>query len=41
MLRLLNDRAAIDAILRDGADKAAALAAPMLRRAQEAMGLVI
>ncbi|PZQ60776.1 MAG: tryptophan--tRNA ligase [Sphingomonas taxi] len=41
MLRLLNDRAAIDAILRDGAEKAAALAAPMLRRAQEAMGLVI
>ncbi|MEG8039291.1 tryptophan--tRNA ligase [Sphingomonas sp. LR60] len=41
MLRLLNDRSAIDAILRDGADRAAALAAPTLRRAQEAMGLLI
>ncbi|WP_310104383.1 tryptophan--tRNA ligase [Sphingomonas sp. BE138] len=41
MLRLLNDRAAIDAILRDGAERAAALAAPTLRRAQEAMGLLI
>ncbi len=41
MLRLLNDRGAIDAILRDGAERAAALAAPTLRRAQEAMGLLI
>ncbi|MEH3104528.1 MAG: tryptophan--tRNA ligase [Sphingomonas phyllosphaerae] len=41
MLRLLNDRGAIDAILRDGARRAAALAAPTLRRAQEAMGLLI
>lgn len=41
MLRLLNDQSAIDAILRDGAEKAAALAAPNLRHAQEAMGLVI
>ncbi len=41
MLRLLNDRGAIDAILRSGAERAAALAAPTLRRAQEAMGLLI
>ena len=41
MVRLLNDRSAIDAILRDGAERAAALAAPTLRRAQEAMGLLI
>ena len=40
MLELLDDRAAIDAILRDGAEKAGALAAPTLRRAQEAMGLL-
>jgi tryptophanyl-tRNA synthetase len=41
MLRLLDDRGAIDAILRDGAERAAALAAPTLRRAQQAMGLMI
>ena len=41
MLRLLADRSAIDAILRDGAEKAATLAAPMLRRTQEAMGLLV
>ncbi|MEH3121286.1 MAG: tryptophan--tRNA ligase [Sphingomonas phyllosphaerae] len=41
MLRLLNDRGAIDAILRNGAERAAALAAPTLRRAQEAMGLLV
>ncbi len=41
MLRLLNDRGAIDSILRDGAERAAALAAPTLRRAQEAMGLLM
>ncbi|MEE2917145.1 MAG: tryptophan--tRNA ligase [Pseudomonadota bacterium] len=41
MLRLLADRRAIDAILRDGAEKAATLAAPMLRRTQEAMGLLV
>ncbi len=41
MLRLLADRNAIDAILRDGAEKAAALATPMLRRTQEAMGLLV
>ncbi len=40
MLRLLNDRGAIDAILASGAEKARALAAPMLRSTQEAMGLV-
>ena len=41
MLRLLADRSAIYAILRDGAEKAATLAAPMLRRTQEAMGLLV
>jgi tryptophanyl-tRNA synthetase len=41
MLRLLADRSAIDAILRDGAEKAAALATPMLRRTQQAMGLLV
>lgn len=41
MLRLLADRSAIDAILRAGAEKAAALATPMLRRTQEAMGLLV
>ena len=41
MLRLLADRSAIDAILRDGAEKAAALATPMLRRTQQAMGLMV
>ncbi len=41
MQRLLNDASAIDAILKTGAEKAADLAAPLLRRAKEAMGLVI
>ena len=41
MLRLLNDRGAINAILRDGAERAAASAAPTLHRAQEAMGLLV
>ena len=41
MVRLLDDRAAIDAILNKGAEKARDLAAPVLRRAQEAMGLVL
>ncbi|MBS0285215.1 MAG: tryptophan--tRNA ligase [Proteobacteria bacterium] len=40
MQRLLDDRAAIDAILARGAEKARALAAPTLRAAQETMGLV-
>ena len=40
MLRLLADPAAIDSILASGAEKARALAAPTLRRAQEAMGLI-
>lgn len=40
MLRLLADRAAIDAILAQGAEKARALAAPTLRQAQQAMGLL-
>ncbi|MEI5687455.1 tryptophan--tRNA ligase [Sphingomonas kyungheensis] len=41
MVRLLDDRAAIDAILEQGAEKARALAAPMLRRTQETMGLML
>jgi tryptophanyl-tRNA synthetase len=41
MLRLMADRAAIDAILRDGAARARDLAAPLLTRAQQAMGLVL
>ncbi|RZL57158.1 MAG: tryptophan--tRNA ligase [Sphingomonas sp.] len=41
MVRLLDDRSAIDAILDKGAEKARALAVPVLRRAQEAMGLVL
>jgi tryptophanyl-tRNA synthetase len=40
MVRLLDEPAAIDAILSEGAGKANALAAPLLARAQEAMGLV-
>ncbi len=40
MVRLLNDRGAIDAILARGAEKARDLAAPTLRAAQEAMGLL-
>jgi len=39
--RNLRGDPAVQAILRDGADRAAALAAPTLRRAQEAMGLLI
>lgn len=41
MVRLLDDRAAIDAILNKGAEKARNLAAPVLRRAQVAMGLML
>jgi tryptophanyl-tRNA synthetase len=41
MVRLLDDRAAIDAILNKGAEKARDLAAPILRQAQEAMGLIL
>jgi tryptophanyl-tRNA synthetase len=41
MVRLLDDRPAIDAILNKGAEKARDLATPVLRRAQEAMGLVL
>ena len=40
MLRLLNDRGAIDAILARGAEKARDLAAPVLAKAQKAMGLL-
>ena len=40
MLRLLNDRGAIDAILARGAEKARDLAAPVLTQAQKAMGLL-
>ncbi len=41
MVRLLDDRSAIDAILNKGAEKARDLAAPVLRQAQEAMGLML
>ncbi|MCI1143659.1 tryptophan--tRNA ligase [Sphingomonas sp. WKB10] len=41
MVRLLDDRGAIDAILNKGAEKARGLAAPVLRQAQEAMGLIL
>ena len=41
MVRLLDDRSAIDAILNKGAEKARDLATPVLRQAQEAMGLVL
>lgn len=41
MVRLLDDRAAIDAILTTGAEKARNLAAPVLASAQQAMGLVM
>ena len=41
MLRLLDDRSAIDAILNTGAEKARDLAVPMLRRTQDAMGLML
>ncbi|MGK6323443.1 tryptophan--tRNA ligase [Sphingomonas sp. DT-51] len=40
MVRLLDDRGAIAAILERGAEKARALAAPTLRAAQQAMGLL-
>lgn len=39
LTRLLDDRGAVDAALKAGSEKAAALAAPTLRAAQEAMGL--
>ena len=41
MVRLLDDRSAIDAILNKGAEKARDLAAPVLQQAQEAMGLML
>ena len=41
MVRLLDDRGAIDAILNTGAEKARDLAAPVLRQAQAAMGLML
>ncbi|MBB3472890.1 tryptophanyl-tRNA synthetase [Sphingomonas sp. BK345] len=40
MVRLLDDRAAIDSILERGAEKARALATPTLKAAQRAMGLL-
>ena len=39
LTRLLDDRGAVDAALKAGAEKAAALAAPTLARTQEVMGL--
>lgn len=40
MRRLLADTGAIDAVLRDGAGRARALAAPILREVQEIVGFV-
>ena len=40
MKRLAGDPAEIDAVLRDGAERARALAEPILREAQDAMGFV-
>ncbi|KQT32820.1 tryptophan--tRNA ligase [Sphingomonas sp. Leaf412] len=40
MLRLLNDEAAIDAILAKGAETARGMAAPVLAQAQKSMGLL-
>jgi len=40
MKRLMGDAAAIDAILADGADRARAIAAPVLRRTYDIMGMV-
>jgi tryptophanyl-tRNA synthetase len=39
LTRLLDDRAAVSGVLANGAEKAAELAAPTLRAAQETMGL--
>ncbi|MCP3731924.1 tryptophan--tRNA ligase [Sphingomonas sp. MG17] len=41
MVRLTADRPAVDAILREGSNRAATLAAPLLRRVQETMGLLV
>ena len=41
MVRLTADKPAVDAILRAGSDRATALAAPLLRRVQETMGLLV
>lgn len=41
MVRLTADRATVDAVLRDGSDRAGALAAPLLRKVQDAMGLLV
>ena len=41
MVRLLDDRSAVTAVLRDGAEKARALAAPVLKQTQDAMGLQV
>ncbi|MBX3594400.1 tryptophan--tRNA ligase [Sphingomonas sp.] len=41
MVRLMADRAAVDAELRKGAERAATLAAPLLRKVQETMGLLV
>ena len=41
MVRLLDDRAAVTAVLQAGAEKARTLAAPVLKATQEAMGLQV
>ncbi len=41
MVRLLDDRSAVTAVLQAGAEKARALAAPVLKQTQDAMGLQV
>ncbi len=41
MVRLLDDRSAVTAVLQAGADKARALAAPVLKQTQDAMGFQV
>ena len=40
MKRLMNDRAEIDAVLRDGAERARAIAAPILREVEDIVGFL-
>jgi tryptophanyl-tRNA synthetase len=40
MRRLMGDPAAVDAVLRDGADRAAEMAAPILAEVQDIVGFL-
>jgi tryptophanyl-tRNA synthetase len=40
MKRLMNDPAEIDAVLRDGAERARAIAAPILREVEDIVGFL-